>query len=326
MAFYYPQDVDEQMGPSSVLRGSQYYMDETQAHRQPEMPLCGPAGTVIIVHYDLWHRAMPNISDKDRYMVKFLFCRTSEPRTPSWANTEPNWRVPPEPTIDRPPESLCKHMWTWHHGLEIDVTPSAENNTDEVDQISDTSESNGLHAAYAVNRRNDAVVTELLDLLRIEGEARVDSNLAAPYTNPCELRTSHAISALGEAAVPALAQLLGDDNWLMRAAAADIMGNIGVVAEAALPHLIGLANDESEWVRRNTAEALGNIGIAAPGVAETLIHLLDDPVAFVRLNAVYAMGKIGTIPGSARAALRSASSSSDEYIRSYADLLLAPSR
>ncbi|MBT5872290.1 MAG: hypothetical protein HOH43_02630 [Candidatus Latescibacteria bacterium] len=325
MAFYYPQDVDEEMGPSSILRGSQYYMDEIQAHGQPEIPLCGPAGTVVIVHYDLWHRAMPNISEKDRYMVKFLFCRTSEPRSPSWDNTDPLWRVLPEPTVVRPPENLCKHMWTWHQGIDATVTPSAGNYTGTVDQISDASESNGLHAAYAIDGASDDSVTDLIDLLRIDGETHVDSNLASPHTNPCEFRTSHALSALGGAAVPALTDLLQDDNWLMRATAADILGDIGAVAEAALPHLVVLSNDESEWVRRNVAEALGNIGIAGRGVVETLIHLLDDPVASVGLNAVYSIGKIGTIPEQAKRALRNTASSSDEYLKSYAELLLAPS-
>ena len=43
-----------------------------------------PAGTVAITHYDIWHAASANTSDKMRYMLKFLFDRTEEPSAPSW--------------------------------------------------------------------------------------------------------------------------------------------------------------------------------------------------------------------------------------------------
>ena len=49
-----------------------------QAQQREELALCGAAGTVTIVHYDLWHRAMANTSARARYMVKFLFTRMSE--------------------------------------------------------------------------------------------------------------------------------------------------------------------------------------------------------------------------------------------------------
>ena len=80
MAFYYPQDVTMEMGPTAILPASQYYDSAEQAHRRAELPLCGSSGTVTVVHYDLWHRAMANVSDRHRYMVKFLFTRMSEPR------------------------------------------------------------------------------------------------------------------------------------------------------------------------------------------------------------------------------------------------------
>ena len=92
MAFYYPQDVTEDMVPTAILPGSQYYETGESAHQQPELALTGEAGTVTIVHYDLWHRAMPNSSDKRRYMLKFLFIRLDEPQTPSWNRSTTDWR------------------------------------------------------------------------------------------------------------------------------------------------------------------------------------------------------------------------------------------
>ena len=107
MAFYYPQDVSLDMGPTAILPATQYYTSSEQAYEREELPLCGRAGTVTIVHYDLWHRAMPNASDRDRFMVKFLFTRMGEPRAPSWDHRDGTWQA--EGTD--PPTELCRRAW-----------------------------------------------------------------------------------------------------------------------------------------------------------------------------------------------------------------------
>ena len=43
-----------------------------------------PAGSVILLHYDIWHAGTANTSDRVRYMMKFLFDRISESTKPSW--------------------------------------------------------------------------------------------------------------------------------------------------------------------------------------------------------------------------------------------------
>ena len=114
MAFYYPQDVALDMGATAILPATQYYHSSEQAHRRTEQPLCGQAGTVTIVHYDLWHRAMPNRSDRDRFMVKFLFTRMSEPQAPSWDHRDGDWTA----AANDPPAGLCRRAWDWMRGAE----------------------------------------------------------------------------------------------------------------------------------------------------------------------------------------------------------------
>ena len=77
MAFYYPQDTTVDMGPTGVVPGSQYFNNTPDS--EAEVALAGEAGTVVIVHYDLWHRGMANVTDRKRYMLKFLFARMDEP-------------------------------------------------------------------------------------------------------------------------------------------------------------------------------------------------------------------------------------------------------
>ena len=55
MAFYYPHDVDAGRGPSSIVPRTQYLTAEDQHGSPDELPFVGKAGSVTIVHYDLWH-------------------------------------------------------------------------------------------------------------------------------------------------------------------------------------------------------------------------------------------------------------------------------
>jgi hypothetical protein len=90
LAMYYPQAVTAEMGPTMILPGTQFRNAPTArmaTYRTfgSEVALKVPAGTVAITHYDIWHRAAPNRSDRTRYMLKFLFDRTRQPDAPSWA-------------------------------------------------------------------------------------------------------------------------------------------------------------------------------------------------------------------------------------------------
>lgn len=89
LGMYYPQDVTVQMGPTVVLPGTHFRNAPTDrmasyANFREQVVFDVPAGTVAITHYDIWHAASANTSDKMRYMLKFLFDRTEEPSAPSW--------------------------------------------------------------------------------------------------------------------------------------------------------------------------------------------------------------------------------------------------
>ena len=67
IAFYYPQDVTDDMGPTGIAPGTQYFLERPDARAYPETTARGPAGTVTIVHFDIWHRGTPNRSATPRY-------------------------------------------------------------------------------------------------------------------------------------------------------------------------------------------------------------------------------------------------------------------
>ena len=316
MAFYYPQDVSLDMGPTAILPATQYYNSSEQAYEREELPLCGRAGTVTIVHYDLWHRAMPNASDRDRFMVKFLFTRMGEPRAPSWDHRDGTWQA--EGTD--PPTELCRRAWDWMRGTDGTIAPTAVS-LDELRRALEA-EAERLRTVYALAARGEEAMPVLLNALRSEAAVRLEANLANAHTNPSQLDAVFALSAVGRPAVPHLVELLDEKDWWLRAAAADVLGDLGTTASDTVPHLTRVLDDEAEWVRRNAVEALGNIGPAAAEAVPALSRRLQDSESWIRHNAALALAKIGPTATEAVPALRKNIDDEDRYARANAAVAL----
>ena len=89
LALYYPQDATPDMGPTAIvpgthLRNAPSDRMATYGNFREQVLTTVKAGTVAILHYDIWHAATANTSNLTRYMLKFLFDRVSEPNAPSW--------------------------------------------------------------------------------------------------------------------------------------------------------------------------------------------------------------------------------------------------
>lgn len=318
MAFYYPQDVGLDMGPTAILPATQYYNSSEQAYAREEQPLCGQAGTVTIVHYDLWHRAMANASDRDRFMVKFLFTRMGEPQAPSWDHRDGAWQA--EGTD--PPTELCRRAWDWMRGTN-GTAASTTVSLDELRQTLDAdTEAERLRAVYALAARGEKAMPVLLNALHGEAATRLETNLANAHTNPSQLDAVFALSAVGRPAVPHMVELLDENDWWLRAAAADVLGDLGTTASDTVPHLTRALDDEAEWVRRNAVEALGNIGPAAVEAVPALSRRLQDSESWIRHNAALSLGKIGPAAAEAVPALRKNIDDEDSYARANAAVAL----
>ena len=318
MAFYYPQDVPLEMGPTAILPASQYYETGAQAHEREELPLCGAAGTVTVVHYDLWHRAMANTSDRHRYMVKFLFTRMSEPRTAAWDHRAAAY----DTADDDPPAALRRRMWDWMRAAEW--SPAADDGAlaGWGQALEQGAEAERLRAAYALASRGAEAVPHLVAALRRQAADLRDRNLAADHTNPSQLDAVFALSAVGAPAVPALAALLDDEAWWVRAAAADVLGDMGETACETVPQLAGALSDDSVWVRRNAVEALGYLGPAASGAVPVLSRSLSDADSRVRHNAALTLARLGPAASAAVPALRRTTADAEPYTRANAAVAL----
>jgi hypothetical protein len=194
LALYYPQDVTEDMGPTGLLPGRQYYesisSDNPAECTETVMPLCGPAGTVALVHFDSWHRATANISKKNRYMLKFQFARLAEPRGPTWNHSSPEWEPPGE---DR---DVVLDVWNWLLGGRNGKT-GGNHATRWIQALREGTESERLRTAFTVGACGATVVPEILDALRKEATEvvdRIEDKTAdnAHGTNPTACRAAQA--------------------------------------------------------------------------------------------------------------------------------------
>jgi len=309
MAFYYPHDVTAAMGPTTVQPGTQYYYDSETVREEPEDALCGPAGTVTIVHYDLWHRAMSNQSDQKRYMVKFLFVRRREP-TPGFKQST----LDPALIASQRHPGLIEHQWRWHTGSE--VTPASSSTPDGLNELmarlESGSEPERVDAAYALGGLGAEAVAPLIDRMKREASDRADEE---DGKNPGQVTSLHAMSAVGEPAVADLVEALEDADWPVRAAAADALGDIGLKADLVVPALGRALEDDADWVRRNAIDALGTYGPMAEEVLPGLkTAMLGDSFERARHNAALTIAKVGSAAEETVSALGEALSDENLYV------------
>ncbi|MCG9129912.1 HEAT repeat domain-containing protein [Candidatus Poribacteria bacterium] len=309
MAFYYPQDVPQERGPTAVLPASQYYETSESAHEQPDTPLCGEAGTVTIVHYDLWHRATANTSDQKRYMLKFLFSRLEEPSEPNWNSENTEWQSV-EGKEDSEHPDIHETHWDWYYGKQNEVTNGVSSKEVEslLESLEDDDEKIRLDAVYRLGRVGEDAVSYLKKALY--GSSESIRNYAG-----------HALSLTGEPAVSTLIEALQHNDDSIRACAAYALGDMGKSAKEAVSVLIDAANDESPMVRRHVIEGIGIIGKGGCGskyveqAVSTLDEALNDEHYWIRYNATRSLGQFGTYAEPAMENLKSQLDDENRYVR-----------
>ena len=314
LCLYYPQDTTLDMGPTTVLPGSQYYNSLAGVDLNREFPLCVDAGTVVLTSYDLWHAATPNSGEKKRALVKFMFARMNEPLSPSWDSGNQDW----QPGADVAHPSLRKHIWDWHCGkrngeFEVGGNPPAAS----IDELVKTASENSALDNTQQPGRSEPVWLDCIYELAAFGESAVPSLIdALGNESECVRRSfTYSLSAIGEPAVPALTEALGHENASVRASAAEALGDLGNQATSAVPELVRCMGDETEEVAEHAAEALGLINAPATDLPEALARTLSHSAEKVRMRAALALARIGARAETATPQLESVLGDSNRYVR-----------
>lgn len=309
LAMYYPQDTTVDMGPTGVLPGTHYYnwlvgpiglnmrLDTTEG----EVPVVVEAGTMLMVHYDLWHRGMGNTTDKKRFMMKFMFARIEEPQEPSWNSLDSEWADVDDSALN----GVWSQMWRWYTGAAHNGAPSANGNgsiPELIANIKVDDETTCLASAYELGTVGEAAIPALIDTLQHENEA-------------VRRNASYALSTIGHAAVPALLDVTKDDNEGTRTMAVETLADLGFLGDEVMPTLQAALNDDSIEVRRHAVDALGiSLQSSANGVP-ALIEALGDEDEFMRRGAALALSRIGEKAEEATPALAHALNDENRYVR-----------
>ena len=296
MALYYPQDTPVEIGPTGVTPGSHYL--NAGPGTADEVPLHGAAGTVVIIHYDLWHRAMPNQSNDKRYMLKFLFTRMEEPQ-PSPRNQA---SAPGSGKTWDTDDPLYSAMWRWH--TASDPQPSRKTNGDSItiQDLHHQDEAQAIRAAYQLSEMGQSAIPDLLSAVRDpDGIARQNA--------------TYGLAAMGAAAVDLVAELIAHEDPAVRISGIETLGDLGLDATDALDQLIKTARDDDPAVRRASSDALGLVGQRSTTAVSALAENLKDDDVWVKRNASLALSRLGELAESAMPCLITALKDENRYVR-----------
>ena len=277
LLLYYPQDTPDELGPTGVLPGSQYY--DQRPDGTAVQKVTGTAGTVTITHYELWHGATANRTQRPRYMMKFLLHRMQEPEAPSWNAGDAGWDTD---------SALWRTMWRWHRGAGAGPgRHQAAGSGGDNGSLADPDLQRGMEAAYALagSATGDGATVA----------ARVCEALAGDCAATAD-RAVYALAALGPAAVPALGAALTHRKAGARARAARALAEMGGATAAAEPALRRALSDDDTTVRSWAASALGTgCGADAEASIAALAASIDADLpdrGYRRQTSAHAMARL----------------------------------
>lgn len=265
IGFYFPHDTPRQMGPTRLQAGSHLWPHPLKEPLGVVVPDMIPAGTFMLVHFDMVHAGFSNFSNQARYMVKFVFSRMSNPVRPNWDSRGDAWLQQGYQTPIELPDAW-RHLWNWLRGAAIthDV-PGATADLESDDPVV---------ALSAIYRRYDSA--DLGDRLRsVIGKGLHQRKLVAQQNGRRVVRddikgyprrwneraivlenATYALIAQGPSAVSVLLDLLSErDPWL-DVNIAFALGEIGHESESVLSALEKLLQSEHHQVVRQAVDAI----------------------------------------------------------------------
>lgn len=269
MVLYYPQDTPKEHGPTQLIPGTHYSRTLTESDYARGFQAAGPAGTCVLVHFDIAHGGSLNLLDQTRYMVKFVFVRTEEPE---------HFDLPTQPKPDE---------------TEVPTRIAALNGP----------EPERLRAIYALAALGEPAVAPLCAALTRPTESGWHEGAVVMDD------AAYALAALGTPAVASLTALLDHPSEWVQINASFALGEMGKKARAALGALIGKLSHPSHAIVRTALDALGQIGADEAALLPELRRLLltdhaepswQEPLYRkwtgqnqVRVNALSALLKLG---------------------------------
>jgi len=138
-----------------------------------------------------------------------------------------------------------------------------------------------------------------------------------------DLNAARALAGVGEEAVPALCEGLRSPEPKVRAAAVEVLQQMGAPARGACASLLTALDDQNRWIRYDTIVALGYLATDGAPAVQRLSEFVDSPDLVARRHAIEALGRIGPAAHDAAKTLeKAAAEDADITLRSAASLAL----
>ena len=286
MIMYFPQSTPVKKGPTAVMSGSQHLNQQPKDYCVPAS-ISGKAGSLVLIHYDIWHRKMLNQTGMNRYMFKFEFSRLRQP--------EPADRgvwIAPKRVVKPDLSPVWRSVWDWLVGS--DSSSDSEKNHAKAATISDLGASDewqGVRAAYEWANCGEPAVAPLVDALQFNANGykekrRYSDNGSLWRDDAVPRNAAHGLVHIGRASIPGLLATLKHGVDRARKHAAFALGEIG--DKTATEGLVQALKDEEVHVRVAAIEALGLLHPTEKGVYG-MLEALRDPASEVRFDAALSL-------------------------------------
>ena len=291
MIMYFPQSTPVRKGPTAVMSGSQHLNQQPKDYCIPAS-ISGKAGSLVLIHYDIWHRKMLNQTEMNRYMFKFEFARLRQPET----EDRGPWMAPKR-SVKPDLSPVWESVWDWL--VDHDSRSEADRKNRKALSIKDLSASDewqGIRAAYEWANEGESAVTPLLDALQSNpssyNEKRRYSDNGSIWRDDVVARNAaHGLVHIGRPAIHGLLTTLKHGEDRARKHAAFALGEIG--DKAATTGLVNALRDQEVHVRVAAIEALGLLRPNEIGV-NAMLEALKDPASEVRFDAALSLMRATT--------------------------------
>ena len=280
--FYFPHDTPLAMGPTRLLAGTHLYANLHGIAREQVFMEAMPAGAVVLADFDVAHAGAPNRTGDSRYMLKFVALRQQNPMAPSWNNLAAQWCSPERLRTPHDVPLAWRSLWNWLRGAPrregIAATALGRDAAQLAKALRTADQQQRLAVLYGLAALGEPAVDALIALLLdAAGNGR---HVSLPPTDPAFYGASkdpHDRRFTNRQCVPE-----------------DAAVALGAIGEPAVPRLAELLGHEDAWVRINAAYALGETGAAAAGLVDAIGELLDDAADSVVRGALDALCALPT--------------------------------
>ncbi len=326
IVFYYPQETPSQRGPTGVVPGSHYTLHNPGLATSEATPLGGPAGSVCLAAFDVWHARMRNFTNQKRFMLKFLVSRTTPPTQPAWNCTSREWNDTTPPPRGYALEPLWRRNWDWLAGNK--PTNGAMRSAAEVArlerELGGDDENAALSAAYALAQAGGSGVAALGRTLiakggdNIEDDPTVNADLGRQYAEgPAARAAAYGLAASGPAAIAPLIEATTSPASQTRKLAAFALGELAADDREIDDALARAAGDNDPRVRLNAQFSIGRRAASGDPMA-ALERGLGDGDDETRIHAALALARRAPKSGRAVAAATKALEDGNRYVVGYA--------